>query len=218
MFVVCFFWFVVVGFRPREVAHLFSREISRRMPSESCLGTPWGSSYEHICKNIYFWKGGIGWDPWFKRVLKTISSGVFKVNNAWFLVSVMRILLWYHIMTIWCFDHMCNILYYTVLYGMVLYYTLLYYTIHLFTVLYCIILYYIILYCYTPYSTVLYGVTRYYTYYIILYYITLYCSIPYHAILYFNILSYTVLYDTILYYSVLYCTVQSYNILYCIIL
>ena len=24
------------------------------MPSESCLGTPWGPSYEHICKNIYF--------------------------------------------------------------------------------------------------------------------------------------------------------------------
>ena len=35
----------------------FSREISRRMPLESCLGTPWGPSYEHIYKNIYFWKG-----------------------------------------------------------------------------------------------------------------------------------------------------------------
>ena len=36
---------------------LLSREISRRMPSESCLGTPWGPSYEHIYKNIHFCKG-----------------------------------------------------------------------------------------------------------------------------------------------------------------
>ena len=42
-----------MGFRPREVAHLFSCEISHRMHSESCLGTPWDPSYEHICKNIF---------------------------------------------------------------------------------------------------------------------------------------------------------------------
>ena len=33
-------------YRPREVSHLFSREISRRMPSESCLGIPWGRNGE----------------------------------------------------------------------------------------------------------------------------------------------------------------------------
>ena len=48
-----FLLFLFVGFRLREVAHLFSREISHRMPSESYLGTPWGPSYEHICKNVY---------------------------------------------------------------------------------------------------------------------------------------------------------------------
>ena len=42
---------------PWEVSHLFSREISLRMHSESCLGTPWGPSYTHICKSIYFCKG-----------------------------------------------------------------------------------------------------------------------------------------------------------------
>ena len=45
------------GYRPWEVSHLFSHEISRRMPSESCLGTPWGLSYEHVYKNIHFCKG-----------------------------------------------------------------------------------------------------------------------------------------------------------------
>ena len=49
-----------VGLKPREVAHLFSRRISRRMPSESCLGTPWGPSYEHICKNVYFKRDRFG--------------------------------------------------------------------------------------------------------------------------------------------------------------
>ena len=33
-----FFLVLFVGFRLWEVAHLFSREISRRMASESCLG------------------------------------------------------------------------------------------------------------------------------------------------------------------------------------
>ena len=45
------------GHKPWEVSHLFSHEISRRMPSESCLGTPWGPSYEHICKNLNFCEG-----------------------------------------------------------------------------------------------------------------------------------------------------------------
>ena len=33
-----------------EESHLFSHQISRRMPSESCLGTPWGPSYDQFCK------------------------------------------------------------------------------------------------------------------------------------------------------------------------
>ena len=45
---------------PWEVSHLFSREIARRMPFESCLGTPWGPIYEHICKNVYFKRGRFG--------------------------------------------------------------------------------------------------------------------------------------------------------------
>ena len=61
---------------------IFSREILHRMHSESCLGTPWGPSYEHICKNIYFCKGCIGWQPWLKRALKTISIR-FR-NPTWF--------------------------------------------------------------------------------------------------------------------------------------
>ena len=59
-FFVCFFSLIFVGFRPREVAHLFSREISCRIPSESCLGTPWSTSYAHICKNIDFAKDALG--------------------------------------------------------------------------------------------------------------------------------------------------------------
>ena len=49
----CFLSAFLKVYRPWEVSHLFSRQISRRMHSESCLGTPWGSRYEHICKN---WK------------------------------------------------------------------------------------------------------------------------------------------------------------------
>jgi hypothetical protein len=115
-----FFFAFLRVYGPREVAHLLAREISHRMRSKSCLGTPWGPSYEHICKNIHFWRGRFGWDPWLKRASKTISNGILKVHNAWFLVSVMSILLWYHIMTLWYFDHMCNILSYTVLYCIIL--------------------------------------------------------------------------------------------------
>ena len=99
-----FFNFLVVNFvdivfvsaflkvyRPREVAHVFSREISRRMASESCLGTPWGRRWEHICKNMYSCQGRFGWDPWLKRASKTISNGVLKVRNAWILVNIMMI-------------------------------------------------------------------------------------------------------------------------------
>ena len=47
------------GCRPWEVSHLFSLEISHRMPSESCLGTPWSPSCELTCKHIFllrtFW-------------------------------------------------------------------------------------------------------------------------------------------------------------------
>ena len=119
------------------------------MQSESCLGTPWSPSYEHICKNIYFWKGWIGLDPWLKRASKTISNGILKVHNAWILASVMSILLWYHIMILTYVDHMCNILYYTVLYCIILYSIILYYT-----YVYCIILYYTIWSYYTPYFTI----------------------------------------------------------------
>ena len=49
-------------YRPREVSHLFSREISRRMPSESCLGTHfWCELWPYLSKRIFgsnshFWK------------------------------------------------------------------------------------------------------------------------------------------------------------------
>ena len=39
------------------ISSFFSREISLRMPSESCLGTPSGPRYEHIYKNIHLCKG-----------------------------------------------------------------------------------------------------------------------------------------------------------------
>ena len=41
------------AYKPWEESHLFSCEISRRMPSESCLGTPWGPSYEQIFVKAY---------------------------------------------------------------------------------------------------------------------------------------------------------------------
>ena len=44
------------GYKPWEVSHLFSCEISHRMPSESCLRTPWGSSYDQSCKTCVFRK------------------------------------------------------------------------------------------------------------------------------------------------------------------
>ena len=51
------------GYRPWEVSHLFSHEISRRMPSESCLGTAFGPSYEQFGKTCVFRKGRKGRDP-----------------------------------------------------------------------------------------------------------------------------------------------------------
>ena len=87
-----FFNFFEVLEAPGGSSCFFSWNLCR-MPSESCLGTPWGPSYEHIWKNIYFWKGWIGLDPWMKRALKSRSNGVFKIQNAWIWVSVMRILL-----------------------------------------------------------------------------------------------------------------------------
>ena len=91
-------------------------------------GVPWGPSYEHICKNTYFCQGRFGWIPWLKRAWKTIPNGVLKVQNAWFCVNVMRISLWYHIMTSWHVDHICNILYYTVLYHIINCSIIVYYT------------------------------------------------------------------------------------------
>ena len=139
-FLMHFLWFLEFGKKQMgvyglwEVSHLFSREISRRMLSESCLGIPWGRSYEHISKNTDFGQGRFGWDPWLKRASKTISNGILKVQNAWLFVNVMRILLSYHIIS---WHHVILIIYvtyFTVLYCIVLYYTLLYYTIHVFTV------------------------------------------------------------------------------------
>ena len=60
LFSFVFLLFLFLGIRPREVAHFLSSEISRRIPSESCLGTPWGLSYEHICENMYFCQGRCG--------------------------------------------------------------------------------------------------------------------------------------------------------------
>ena len=50
-------WGYMKGYKPWQVSHLFRRNISRGMHLKSCLGTPWGQSYEHICRNIYFSKG-----------------------------------------------------------------------------------------------------------------------------------------------------------------
>ena len=50
-----------MGFRPREVAHLLSREISRRMHSESCPGTPLGARVMSIFVKTYiFAKDALG--------------------------------------------------------------------------------------------------------------------------------------------------------------
>ena len=49
-----FFLYFLVCSRPREVSHRFKHKTLHRMHSESCLGTPWGLSYVHICKNLYF--------------------------------------------------------------------------------------------------------------------------------------------------------------------
>ena len=69
-FLILDIWGYMRDYRPWEASHLFSCDISRRMPSESCLGPPWGSSYEHICKNIYFWKRWIGLDPMVDKGVK----------------------------------------------------------------------------------------------------------------------------------------------------
>ena len=45
--------FVLGVYKHREVSHFFRCEISYGMHSKSYLRTPWGSSYEHICNNIY---------------------------------------------------------------------------------------------------------------------------------------------------------------------
>ena len=49
-----------MGFRPREVAHLVSYEISRRMHSESCLGTPWGRVMSIFVKTYILAKDVLG--------------------------------------------------------------------------------------------------------------------------------------------------------------
>ena len=46
----CFLWLLRFGLGPWEVAPRFSNEISRVMYSKSCLGTPWGPRYGHVCK------------------------------------------------------------------------------------------------------------------------------------------------------------------------
>ena len=67
-FIIFWVWWVLLGvYRPREVSRFFKREIWLGMHSKSCLGTPWGPSYELICKNIYLGKGWIGWWGWLKR-------------------------------------------------------------------------------------------------------------------------------------------------------
>ena len=44
------------GYRPWEVSHLVSREISRRMPSELCLETPWARVMTTFIKHVFFAK------------------------------------------------------------------------------------------------------------------------------------------------------------------
>ena len=53
---VCFFSLFLEVYRPWEVSHLFSRQIASRMHSESCLGTPWGPRYKHLCKTCSIFK------------------------------------------------------------------------------------------------------------------------------------------------------------------
>ena len=74
--VFVFLFDFVVGFRPREAAHFLSREISRRMPSESCLGTPWAPSYDHIYKNIHLC-GGISF-----RFPSNFASNAFRIMSG----------------------------------------------------------------------------------------------------------------------------------------
>ena len=79
-------------YRPWEVPHRFKHKLSHRLHSKSCLGTPWGSSYDHIYKNMYFCKGWIAWQQRLKGALNTISNGILKVQNAWILVDIMQVL------------------------------------------------------------------------------------------------------------------------------
>ena len=55
------FLFFVVGFWPWEVAHLYSREISHRMPSESCLAPrPGARVMSMFVKTYIFGKDALG--------------------------------------------------------------------------------------------------------------------------------------------------------------
>ena len=47
-----------MGYKPWEVSHLFSREISRRMPSESCMGSPGARVMTNFIKHVVFARVG----------------------------------------------------------------------------------------------------------------------------------------------------------------
>ena len=52
----------MTGYKPWEVSHFFSREISRRMPSKSCLGPLGGRVMTNFVKHVFFAKVGKVWE------------------------------------------------------------------------------------------------------------------------------------------------------------
>ena len=53
-----------------------------------CIFDP---SYGNVYENMYFCKGWIGWYPWLKRALTTMSNGLLKVQKALVLGDFMRV-------------------------------------------------------------------------------------------------------------------------------
>ena len=138
----CFLSAFLEVYRPREVSHLLSHEMSHRMHSESCLGTPRSPSYDHtifiktyICVKVEL-VDNHGWNERYK--LYRIVFSKYKTLDCWSK-------LW------WCHDniilrHFCILIiyvtYFTILSCIILYYSILYYTI---VSPYYIVSYYVIL-------------------------------------------------------------------------
>ena len=69
-----------------------SREISHRMPSESCPGMHfWPELWQYLWKHVFGVKVGLADSHGLKRALTTISDGVLKVHKGWILVNIMRV-------------------------------------------------------------------------------------------------------------------------------